>query len=579
MRKLQFILVCFVAIAVTACKVTEPDNLTFTKDDEIYNNLGKIRQVLTNVYAGLPNGYSNIGNSWIAAASDEAEEVDNLQSIQRLNTANITPFSNPDGIWNNSYESIRDAQIFLNSTDTIKWEGYRLSDPAEYARRNDLIKQYRAESKFLLAYFYFELIKRYGGVPLVNEVIDISDKDWVSRFPRSSFSDCVDFIVATCDDAIASGGLLTVPGTGDYGRATVGAAMALKARTLLYAASDLYNVGVTNPLLGYTNGTQQERWIKAAKANKDVLDLGTYSFQTASGDYSSTFVLGSKKSNEVIFERRYDSSNSFEIENSPIGLPLGKTGTCPSENLVSAYQLKTGADFDWSNPILAANPYANRDPRLLETVVVNNSTYGTGSSNPATTVEIWKGGISGLPLERASKTGYYLRKYLDETLNLSSLPRPESNHQWIFIRLAEIYLNYAEAMNEAYGADVTGPDNLNKTARAALNDVRTRSKIAMPAIAIGLSTSDMLDAIRRERRVELAFEGHRFYDLRRWKIASETLGAPLKGVDIVKEANDSFTYTVKTVEQRIWKDAMYYYPIPQAEVIKSNNVIVQNPNW
>ncbi len=557
-------------LTVTACKVTEPDNLTFINDKEIYTNITKIRSVLNTVYSGLPNGYADIGASWLAAACDEAEEVNNSQSIQNFNIGNITPYSNPDGIWDKSYISIRNAKIFIQSTDTITWKELQYSNPSEYTLRTKLIKQYKAEAKFLAAYSYFELIKRYGGVPIVDEVIDNDDADWISRFPRKSFSDCVDFIVANCD-AAATEGLLATYDTGNYGRATIGAALALKARTLLYAASNLYNqASNADPLLGYVGGDRQERWIKAAEANKAVLDLAPkYTFNST---YEGLFTLGSTKNNEVIFERRYPASNAFEKANTAVGFALGQTGTCPSGNLADSYEHTVDGEFDWGNPVHAEKPYHNRDPRLTKSIVVNDSKFG----KTAAPVELWRGGINAKPRDRASKTGYYLRKYMNEKLDLQL--GETATKQWIFFRLSEIYLNYAEAMNNAYGPDAIGSGTLNITARTALNSLRTRTAIKLTAIPA--VTQEVLNAkIMRERRVELAFEGHRYFDVRRWMIADHAIGGSLTGVDIAKKTDGSFTYTPIVVENRVWNDKFYYYPVPQAEINKSGGIIVQNKGW
>ncbi len=563
------LLVFIGAVSIASCEVVEPENLTFVNDNEIYNNITQIRNVLNNVYSGLPNGFSDIGTSWLAAASDEAEEVNNVEAIQNFNTGNITPYSNPDDVWNKTYASIRNAKIFIQSTDTITWKIWQYSNPTEYARRVELIKQYKAEAKFLTAFFYFELVKRYGGVPIVDEVID-KNTDWISRFPRRSFSDCVDFIVYNCDSAAA--GLPATYDTGNYGRATKGAAMALKARVLLYAASDLYNQSSNaDPLLGYVGGDRTARWEKAAEANRAVITFTpVYAFQAK---YETLSVLAATKSTEVIFERRYAASNTFEKQNTAVGFAMGATGTCPSGNLVDAFEHLDDGNFDWSKPAHAANPYDRRDPRLAKIVAFNSALFG---KVPAP-VELFAGGINGKPRDRASKTGYYLRKYMNETLDLQL--GEVAPKQWMFIRLAEIHLNYAEAMNEAYGPEGTGPGTLTISARTALNSVRTRAAVALKAISAGADQQSMTTLIRNERRVELAFEGHRFWDVRRWKIAGQAIGGTLRGINVVKNADGKFSYTPTVVENRVWNDKLYYYPIPQSEISKSNGVIVQNRGW
>ncbi|TCC98527.1 RagB/SusD family nutrient uptake outer membrane protein [Pedobacter hiemivivus] len=563
------ILIFIGAVSIVSCKVTDPDDLTFVDDKNIYNNITQIRNILSNVYSGLPDGFADIGTSWLAAACDEAEEVNNVETIQNFNTGNITPYSNPDDIWNKSYASIRNAKIFIQSTDTITWKIWQYSNPTEYNLRVGLTKQYKAEAKFLTAFFYFELIKRYGGVPIVDEVID-KNTDWISRFPRKSFSDCVDFIVANCDAAAAD--LPATYDVGNYGRATKGAAMALKARTLLYAASDLYNQPSNgDALLGYVGGDRIARWIKAAEANRAVITLiPAYAFQPK---YETLSVLAATKSTEVIFERRYAASNTFEKQNTAVGFPFGLTGTCPSGNLVDAYEHLDDGDFDWNKPSHAANPYNRRDTRLSKIVAFNGAPFG---KVPAP-VEVFSGGINGKPRDRASKTGYYLRKYINETLDLQigeTAPK-----QWMYIRLSEIYLNYAEAMNEAYGPEGMGPGTLTVSARTALNSVRTRAAVALKAIPAGSDQQAMKALIRRERRVELAFEGHRFWDVRRWMIADQAIGGALRGVNVVKNTNGTFSYTPTVVENRTWNNKLYYYPIPQSEITKSNGVIVQNKGW
>ena len=431
---------------------------------------------------------------------------------------------------------------------------------------------WRAEAQFLRAFYYFELVKRYGGVPIVNRKISIrTETDYLASIKRNSYEECVKHIVSLCDSSIKDLPLrLSDIANADWGRPTVGAALALKARMLTYAASDLFNrPSNNNPLVGYTDNRRIERWRIAAAANKAVLDLmpvAPYSFQST---YPALFQLKTLRSNEVIFERRYGASNTFETLNYPIGYQNGRSGTCPTQNLVDAYEMRTGVPFDWRNPVHAADPYANRDPRLLMNVIVNNSVW------KGTNVQLWEGGANAKPLFRASKTGYYLKKYVDETLNLAT--SQTSAKQWIYFRLSEIYLNYAEAMNEAFGPNV--PDTLKLTALQAINAVRTRTGVAMPAVSATVTKDDLKERIRNERRVELAFEDHRFWDVRRWMIGDNTLGATIRGVRVTREANGSFKYVPYDLEKRIFLEKMYLYPIPQPEIVKTNGNILQNPGW
>jgi len=573
MKKIQkLILIVTTAMLFAACNFLEPEALSLTSATNVFSNNSNITMLRNNMFTFLPDGYANIGNSWLASATDEAEDVNETESIQNLNNGNWNMYSNPDNVWTKNYQGIRKTCDFLLGTDTITWAEYKVNDPVNYAARMQKLKYWRSEAKFLQAFFYFELVKRYGGVPIVDRKLDIiTDYDYMVTAKRDSFSKCINYIVTLCDSAAK---YLPVKQTDvantDWGVPTRGAAQALKARALLYAASDLFNqTGNTNAAIGYTDDKRTERWVKAAVANKAVLNLMAsvpYSFQST---YSALFLLKTVRSNEVIWERRYPASNTFETLNFPVGYQSGKTGTCPTQNLVDAYEMTNGTTFDWTNPVHAANPYANRDPRLLQTVIVNNSIWKT------TNVQLWQGGINGKPIYHASKTGYYLKKYVDESLNLTT--GLTSAKQWIYFRLAESYLNYAEAMNEAFGPNAA--DTLKITAIQAINSVRTRAGIALTALPTTLTKDDLRLKIRRERRVELAFEDHRFWDVRRWKIAESTLGSTVQGVNITKELNGTFTYVPFNLEKRVFDLKMYLYPIPQSEIVKGNGNMVQNPGW
>lgn len=561
-----------IAVIFAACNFLEPEALSLTSGTNVFSNYSNIRNLRNNMFTFLPDGYANIGNSWLAAASDEAEEVGETETIQNLNNGNWNMYSNPDNVWAKNYQGIRKTWDFLQGTDTLTWTEYKVTDPVTYAGRVQNVKYWRSEAKFLQAFFYFELVKRYGGVPVVNHKLDIlTDYDYMITAKRDSFSKCISYIATLCDSAAK---YLPVKQSDvantDWGVPTRGAALALKARTLLYAASDLYNqTGNANPLIGYTDSRRTERWVKAAVANKAVLNLMTtvpYSFQST---YSALFLLKTVRSNEVIFERRYPASNTFETLNYPIGYQSGKTGTCPTQNLVDAYEMANGSAFDWSNPLQAANPYAGRDPRMLMTVIVNNSIW------KSTNVQLWQGGLNGKPIYHASKTGYYLKKYVDESLNLTT--GLTSAKQWVYFRLSEIYLNYSEAMNEAYGP--IAADTLKITATQAINSVRTRTGVVMPALPLTLTQDALRQKIRNERRIELAFEDHRFWDVRRWKIAESTLGGTIRGVNITKDALGVFTYTPFDLEKRVFDAKMYLYPIPQSEIVKGGGNMEQNPGW
>ena len=572
MKNIVFKLFVVLLAFSTACTYLDPEALSLTTRNDVINNFTNLTMLRNNMFTSMPEGYNSIGNSWRASACDEAEDVNETETIQDFNTGNWNIYWNPDDAWARNYQGIRKTFDFLDATDTITFIGLKYNDPVTYTARVSNMKMWRAEAQFLLAFYYFELVKRYGGVPLVNRKLNIyGDGEYMSNLKRNSFEECVNYIVRLCDSSALSLPVkLADVANADWGRPTVGAAFALKARMLTYAASDLFNQPSNkDPLVGYTDNNRVERWRKAASANKALLDLMSIAPYSLNTSYSALFQLKTLRNNEVIFERRYGASNTFETMNYPIGYQTGRTGTCPSQNLVDAYEMKTGVPFDWKNPAHTADPYANRDPRLLMNVIVNNSVW------KGTNVQLWEGGVNGKYLYRASKTGYYLKKYVDETLNLST--GQTSAKQWIYFRLGETYLNYAEAMNEVYGPTVL--DTFKVTSLQAINLIRARTGVAMPAIAATVTKEELREKIRNERRVELAFEDHRYWDVRRWMIGPETLGATIRGVSIAKLPTGAFTYTPFDLEKRNFSSKMYLYPIPQSEVVKTNGQIQQNPGW
>lgn len=565
----RIIPVFFVAVLVwlSGCENLDRELITDITERQLVTSYDFTLNRLNSLYTDIPAGYLQIDGAMTASATDEAEHTLETSDVQKFNNGAWNALDNPENLWANFYRGIRKANQFLVSTDSVNLDRFRL-DPAPsaqttYQNRLADIKRWKYEARFLRAYFYFELVKRYGGVPLINEIYGVDDN--FSTVKRNTLAECVQYITAECDSA-ARNLPLTYPAT-ELGRATRGAALALKSRMLLYAASDLFNTptwagGYANPeLISMGAGDRQARWKAAADAAKAVIDLaGTgYALHT---NYRNLFITNSYTLPEIIFSWRNGASNEFERANYPIGYDLGNSGTTPSQNLVDAYEMSNGTKFDWNNPVHAANPFANRDPRLGLNIVLNNTAY---KGRP---VEAWTGGRDGKGVVNATKTGYYLKKYVNESLNL--LLNNTSVYSWNLFRLAEIHLNYAEALNEASPgqADI----------KTFVDRVRTRTGVAMPALPAGLSQTEMRERIRNERRVELAFEDHRGWDVRRWMQGPQTLGAPLRGVDITPKADGTFSYMPVVVEIRVFEPKMYLYPIPQGELNVAKGLI-QNPLW
>lgn len=570
-NKIKYILPLLISVtAGMSCDMDPELELSLTEEDVIrtYNNtMGRANAI----YTYLPDGFSYIGGAMLASACDEAEHTSEASSVHKFNTGSWSYLNNPDGAWDRCFKGIYAANLFLEKSDDVNLDYLRYdpdqNEQAKFELYMNNIEKAKLEARFLRALFYFELVERYGGVPILEKTYGVDDD--YSGIDRNSLEECISFIVSECDDIAPE--LPAIQESGETGRVTKGAALALKSRTLLFAASDLFNNtswagGYSRPeLISMPDDvSRQDRWDAAAQAAKAVLDLSEARY-TLLTNYPDIF-LKSYSNNEAIFVRRYGSSYSFESANYAIGFDNGNSGTTPSQNLVDAFETKSGKEFDWSSQSMNGKPYADRDPRLGYTVITNGSVFKDRA------MEIFEGGRDGKGVVNATKTGYYLKKYVDPEVNL--LQGRGTVHAWIIFRLAEMYLNYAEAMNEAYGpSDAHG---YGMTALEAVNMIRRRRSVEMPAIPATVSQDDLRLRIRNERRVELAFEGHRMFDVRRWMIAEETLGAPLMGVDI-QQNSQSYLYTPVVVETRSFETKMYLYPIPQTDLNISG--WPQNPLW
>lgn len=583
----------FSVLAVGACDLSPEIEISMTLEDvtTTYNNTMARAAA---VYTFLPNGLSYIGgDAMLASACDEAEHTNEGNSVQLFNTGAWSQLSNPDGAWTRCFNGIYAANLYLENCDDVDLDYLKYDSDESVQAQYELyvanLERAKYEVRFLRAFFYFELIERYGAVPVMERTYDVSDEAEYRSLPRTPLADCFSFIVSECDEVADF--LPARYGSDESGRATKGAALALKSRALLYAASDLYHdpswaggyaspefisirdtdevyVGkdaATGEARMVSGGDRAALWDAAAQAAKAVIDL-TDARYTLLSSYSDIF-LTAATSMESILVYRIGNSTYFESSNYSIGFDGGDSGTTPSQNLVDAFEMTNGSAFDWNNPDMAADPYSDRDPRLGYAIITNNSTFKDR------TMEIYSGGLDGEGITHATRTGYYLKKYVDPNVDL--VQSRGTNHSWIIFRFAEMYLNYAEAMNEAYGPNDNHGYGL--TAVDAINRIRQRIGVAMPAVPTSVSQDEFRDKVRNERRVELCFEGHRMFDVRRWMIAEETLGAPLRGVSVTQASLGSFTYEPKVVENRVFQPKMYFYPIPQTDQQIAG--WAQNPLW
>ena len=502
-------------------------------------------------YTPIIYGYSVIDSNIFASASDEAQQTSASSNVIYFNKGIVNASVNP--LWtyyNNCYEGIRAANFFLDyvadgkGMALLELNRNLITDAVGYARDVASLNHYIAEAHVARAYYYSELIKMFGGVPIVEKTQEQSGGEKVAR---SSYDRCVDYIVSEIDawkDKLAEN--WNDDNTRE-GRFTLGAALAIKARTLLYAASPLHNPS-----------GDWDKWNKAAQAAADVINLGTYSLDP---DYGAYFRGGNSLSSaESIYIVRRAASNTMETNNYPIATSGGKSGVCPTENLVSAYE--------WTGTPDESDPYANRDPRLAASIVVN------GSSWNGRVIAQAAGETDDMARANASRTGYYLKKFLTDDLNLTQ--GATAQHNWVAYRYGEVLLNYAEAVNEAYGPSST-PAGFPMSAKQALQMVRNRAGASLPAVTA--STVDSFrDAVKHERRVELAFEDHRYWDLLRWKDAITVLNQPVNGVKITR-SGAVYTYTVRKVADRTFNERNYYLPFLRSEIENSAGTLEQNPGY
>ena len=536
------------ALSLVSCEFLDYNEKSYLTEEKVFNDFNRTKNFLNDIYGRLPADFGYIDGAIRGAGVDEAEHLYTTSNIQVFNDGTWSASNTIDARWSEYYQAIRAANKFIINTAAQTFEEERYND--NYPEMMKQFNNYPFEARFLRAYFYFELAKRYGNIPLYTDVMNEEEANTIGK---STFNDVIDFIATECSEIADTlpESYATIPG-GETGRATKGAALALKARALVYAASPLHNP--TGDVA---------KWKAAASAAKAVLDMN-YTLDPVYGD-----VVNNRASTELIFECRQGNSRNFEVNNFPVGVQGGKTSTCPSQNLIDAYEMLNGEAFDWNNPLHANTPYVNRDPRLAQTVLYDGSIW---KGSP---IQVVKGGRNAPPLSTATATGYYLKKYVIESIDIPPHLTPtQKEHVWVIFRLGEMYLNYAEAMNEAYGPELD-TDNLGLNALTAVNTIRQRA--GMPDFANGMTQDEFRTKLRNERRVELAFEDHRFWDVRRWDIGNET--TDIYGVKVEQDNFGIKTYTKVLVERRTYDKKMNLYPIPQQELFVNDNLLPQNDGW
>ncbi|MDL2291583.1 RagB/SusD family nutrient uptake outer membrane protein [Bacteroides sp. OttesenSCG-928-F21] len=561
LKNIFFGLTCIIAFASCGDKMDYREYTVYDKE-YVLTNFTRTGALVTNVYSYLDSDLP--GTNSLCSASDESEYAWSWATIHDYYNGAWSTI-NSKSMWS-LYAGIRAANYFLEVYPEADFSEHALDK--DYQSQMKRFNRYPYEVRLLRAYFYFRLVRAYGDVPFTEKVLTENEANIIER---TSAAEVFNFIVSECDDVA---GELPVRYTDleddaangsnpDNGRVTRGMALALKARTLLYQASPLHN----------TTG-DKEPYRKAAQANKAVIDFCKSNSFTL-GKYTEIWGTDNWKASEMLYVRRIGDTNGPEVVNFPMGMEGGNSGNCPTQTLVDAYEIKaTGKAWDEPESGYDPNkPYNNRDPRFAMTIAVNGEKWPSTNPNP---LETYEGGRNGLPISGATPTGYYLKKYLDTSrVTASTNNNGGSRHSWVVFRLGEFYLNYAEALFNYLGtADATNAE-FTMSAREAVNVVRKRSDVNMPEFPESMSASDFWTKYKRERMVELAFEQHRFWDVRRWKEGD--LFKNITRMQIIKNSDDSFTYK-RVTKSRVWDDKMYLFPIPQDERLKNPN-LTQNPGW
>ncbi len=508
------------ATIFTSCKKDFLDKkpIGVFSDDDVWTDPALAQTFLSNVYSLVPSGFERGDLDWHHSIetfddfSDDAVSQYPWTPYQFVVNGSVSPTNSPlNASWLKNYPAIRSANTFLQNIGNV---------PGDEA----LKQRMRGEAQFLRAVFYEELVKVFGGVPIITSPQSLTDELLVER---SSYEECIAFLVQQLDSA--SSVLPNTYSDAEYGRATKGAAMALKARVLLYAG----------------------RWAEAAAEAKKVMDLNIYEL---SPNYQQLFIKGDPK--EMIYAKRYNELqtyngvdyNDFNDKNQPY-FAGGWGSMNPTQNLVDDYEMSDGLLTEESPLYNPFQPFLNREERFYASIIYQGAT--------------WKGKtIDFTNNTEYSATGYYLKKYLNEN---QVLYNKGATLDWPLLRYAEVLLNFAEATNEA-----TGPD---QSVYDAVNMIRARG--GQPDLPLGLTQAQLRERIRRERRIELAFEEHRYWDVLRWGLGSQLLNAPIYGI---KKQPDGTFSKFKVVDRVFVDPKSRNFPIPQSEIDK-NEKLTQNPGW
>lgn len=587
--------VALLGLAVASCDDNPMDYNEYTAYDSEYisRSFSYVGGLMATIYNDVDCDWGNLGGAMLASATDEAEYSHDGNAVEDFYNGNWSPANAHQNIWKSAYEGITYCNLFLDEWADLKFDD--LSLRKDYEQEMFLYNNYKYEARWARAYFYYTLVRQYKNVPFK---VHNSTGEEESKLTCTSAEDIFAFIDKECDE-IKDSIIADYTNLGDKalykpqtGRASKYAVLALKAQASLYHASTLFS-------LGMNDSERAARFYDAALANKELITEaeagGKRLAATLDTLWSINYITDNEAYSEIIFARRTAAANTFEGYNFPVGYSSGQGGNCPTQDLVDAFDCTDGLNIAESPLYDPQNPYANRDPRLKMTVAVNGEKWPNDLADYNTAypvLETYQGGYhartgSSAGASYATQTGYYLKKYCNPSQILrarSGYAVSTSPHGWLTFRMGGMYLNYAEAVFQYFkykgmenAADATDKD-FPVSARELAS--KTRQRAGLPAFAKGMSNDEFWEKYKQERRVELAFEGHRFYDVRRWMEDGYKF-MNIHRMEITKAEDGTLTYRTVPVMRGdgIWQNKWNLFPFEQTEILKSGGAIVQNPEW
>lgn len=576
--------VALASLTLAACGDMDYKEYVVNDKEFIEGNFSYVGGFMSKIYNDLDADFGNFGGAMHSSATDESVFSTSGNAVEDFLNGAWSPANPRADIWTSAWEGITYCNEFLDNWTGLTFDELKLNDG--YVKRMFQYNNYQYECRALRAYYYFTLVRQYGDIPFKEHNATGAEE---TALPRTSANEIFNFIESECDD-IKDKIIVDYTDIGDMsinspetGRINKIAVLAIKAQAAMYHASPLFNPN-----------NDVNLWHKACLAYKELMEECKAEGKTLCPKYSTlwsdTYYSDADFYKENLFTRRVAASTSFETYNLPVGYSSGKGGNCPTQDLVDAYDCTDGLPIDESPLYDPQNPYANRDSRLSMTVACNGDVWPNDIVNTSySALQTYIGGAhgSGSGTSYYTPTSYYLKKFVYASCILrSGYTTAATYHPWIVYRLGGAYLNYAECLFQYFKAQgkenaadaVT--DEFDVAARTYAS--KTRVRAGLPEFPRNMTNDEFWARYKKERQVELAFEGHRFYDVRRWKDTEEaTKFLNIHAMDITLNEDGSYSYAKRAITRGDgkWQEKWNLFPISQTEISKSGGALTQNPGW